>query len=261
MTSGATPSIQATLADGVLHIVFHRPEKKNALTVEMYETLNATLDRAEGDAAVKVMLFSGTGGVFTAGNDLEDFLQRPPRDAGAPVFGFMRRLVVARKPVIAAVEGLAIGLGTTMLLHCDLVYAGADARFAFPFANLGLVPEAGSSFLLPQIAGRHRASEALYFGDPLSAREAHELGFVNAVLCAGQALPHALERAGRLARLPRGSVVGTKQMTRPPHEQEALLAHMQRETSLFLQRLGGAAAQEAFTAFKDKRRPDFTEMD
>lgn len=168
--------IRSEARDGVFHIEIARPEKKNALTADMYQALAEALARAEADPAVRVILISGAGGNFTAGNDLADFLDHPPKDEDAPVFRFLNAFAGLQKPFVAAVNGVAVGVGTTVLLHCDLVYAGASARFALPFANLGLTPEAASSLLLPLRAGHARAAEMLMLGEVFSAQTALDSG-------------------------------------------------------------------------------------
>jgi hypothetical protein len=160
-------TVRIDVAGGVFRIELARPEKKNALTAEMYRILADALARAEADPAVRVILISGAGGNFTAGNDLADFLETPPMDDSAPVYQFIEGFANLQKPFVAAVEGVAVGVGTTMLLHCDLVYAGSGARFALPFANLGLTPEAASSLLLPLRVGQARAAEMLMLGEGL----------------------------------------------------------------------------------------------
>ncbi|MGE0072909.1 MAG: enoyl-CoA hydratase-related protein, partial [Thiomonas sp.] len=149
----AAGTLFTELRGGVLHVVFNRPDKKNALTLAMYEAANAAFERAASDAAVKAVLIAGEGSSFTAGNDLQDFLSNPPRGEDAPVLQFLRHLATLDKPLIAAAQGFAVGVGTTLLMHCDLVYAADDAQFVLPFVHLGLCPEAASSLLLPQIAG------------------------------------------------------------------------------------------------------------
>lgn len=251
------------ISNGVMHVVFNRPERKNSLTDEMYIAIEEAIDAAASEPEVKVLLLSGAAGVFTAGNDLDGFVNQPPTDADAPVFRFLRKLAAFPKPVIAAVEGLAIGVGTTMLLHCDLVYAADNARFALPFVTLGLVPEAASSLLLPRLAGHQRAAEKLLFGDPFPVGEAQALGFVNRVLPAGEVLSFAVERAERLALLPAGSIRGTKTLMKAKTrgEGDEILGHMGQEIKLFVQRLGGPAMREAIAAFKEKRKPDFSGME
>jgi enoyl-CoA hydratase/carnithine racemase len=246
--------------DGVFHIEMARPEKKNALTAEMYATMADALASAEADPTVRVILISGAGGNFTAGNDLADFVDQPPTDENAPVFRFLEGFANLRKPFVAAVEGVAVGVGTTLLLHCDLAYAGTSARFALPFANLGLTPEAGSSLLLPLRAGHVRAAEMLMLGEVFTAQTALEVGIINAVLPDGQVLEHALERCRKLCAQPAASLRLTKQLMK--RAQQALIRDtMSVEAEIFKQRLVSPEAKEAFAAFFEKRRPDFSKFD
>lgn len=254
-----TDAVRIRLTDGVFHIEMARPEKKNALTAEMYEAMANALAAAEADPAVLVILISGAGGNFTAGNDLHDFLDKPPMDESAPVFRFINGFAKLQKPFVAAVEGVAVGVGTTMLLHCDLVYAGATARFALPFANLGLTPEAASSLLLPLCAGHARAAEMLMLGEAFSAQRALEVGIVNAVLPDAQVLEHALERCRKLTVQPAASLRLTKQLMK--RAQQALIDDtMNFEADVFRQRLVSPEAKEAFAAFFEKRKPDFAKF-
>ena len=254
--------ILTQVSDSVMRVSFNRTERKNSLTNTMYEALSKAIDEAGRDAAVKVLFLCGEGGTFTAGNDLGGFVTEPPRDLDAPVFRFIGKLAAFTKPVVAAVEGLAIGVGTTMLLHCDLVYAGANARFALPFVTLGLVPEAASSLILPRLAGHQQAAEKLLFGDPFSAAEAFRLGFVTQVLEPNEVLAFALERAQALARLPSGSLCGTKRLMKAPEVtgHDAVRLRMAEEVKAFSERLDGPALREALAAFKEKRKPDFSGM-
>ena len=234
-----------------------RPEKKNALTAGMYQTMADALASADRDPAVRVILISGAGGNFTAGNDLADFLATPPMDESAPVYQFIEGFAKLQKPFVAAVEGVAIGVGTTMLLHCDLVYAGSGARFALPFANLGLTPEAASSLLLPLRAGHARAAEMLMLGEAFSAQVALEIGIVNAVLPDAQVLAHALERCRKLTTQPAASLRHTKLLMK--RAQSALIREtMSVEAEVFRERLVSHEAREAFAAFFEKRKPDFS---
>ncbi|WP_310448729.1 enoyl-CoA hydratase [Sulfuritalea sp.] len=250
-------AVRLELADGVFHIQMARPEKKNALTAEMYQCMADALAGADLDPAVRVILISGAGGNFTAGNDLADFLATPPMDESAPVYRFIEGFSRLEKPFVAAVEGVAIGVGTTMLLHCDLVYAGSSARFALPFANLGLTPEAASSLLLPLRAGHARAAEMLMLGEVFSAQTALEVGIANAVLPDAQVLAHAIERCRKLTTQPASSLRLTKQlMKRAP---SALIQEtMNAEAGVFRERLVSPEAKEAFAAFFEKRKPDFS---
>jgi enoyl-CoA hydratase/carnithine racemase len=259
--------IRSAISNGVMYVVMHRPERKNSLTAAMYASLCEVLDRAARDPGVKAMMISGAAGVFTAGNDLNDFVENPPKDVDAPVFRFMTRIATFPKPLVAAVEGVAIGVGTTMLLHCDLVYVADDARFSLPFVNLGLVPEAASSLLLSRVAGHQHAFERLLFGDPFTATEAFELGFVNKVLPADDVLYFAARQAELLAQLPQGSVRGTKALMKARFEPSAntdpdeVVQRIRDEADRFVQRVAGPAAREAILAFKEKRKPNFAGMD
>ena len=175
-------SIKTATHNGVATIEIARPQKKNALTVEMYQAMADALAAAREDAAVRAVLIGGQPGIFTSGNDLEDFMRRPRQGEDSPVLRFMRALVDCDKPVVAAVTGAAIGIGTTLLLHCDFVYVADDARLAMPFVSLGLVPEFASSLAVPALMGHRRAAEKLLLGDPFSAETAVECGIANAVL-------------------------------------------------------------------------------
>ena len=251
--------IRIEINDGVFHIEITRPEKKNALTADMYRALAEALARAEPAPEVRVILISGAGGNFTAGNDLADFLDHPPMDEDAPVFRFLNAFANLQKPFVAAVDGVAVGVGTTILLHCDLVYAGASSRFALPFANLGLTPEAASSLLLPLRTGHARAAEMLMLGEVFSAQTALEAGIVNAVLPHGQVLAHALERCRKLITQPAASLRLTKQLMK--RTQQALVREtMSTEAEIFRQRLVSPEAKEAFAAFFEKRKPDFSKF-
>lgn len=250
-------TVRTALADGVFRIEMARPEKKNALTAEMYQQMADALASAEADPAVKVILISGAGGNFTAGNDLADFLDKPPMDESAPVYRFIEGFSKLQKPFVAAVEGVAIGVGTTMLLHCDLVYAAATTRFALPFANLGLTPEAASSLLLPLRAGHARAAEMLMLGEVFTAQIALDAGIVNTVLPEGTVLEYALERCRKLTAQPAASIRLTKQLMK--RAQMALIGEtMSVEAEIFRQRLDSPEAKEAFAAFLEKRKPDFS---
>ncbi|GMV02812.1 MAG: enoyl-CoA hydratase [Burkholderiales bacterium] len=241
-------------------IALNRPAKKNALTASMYGAMADALRATEADPAVRCIVIHGSAEAFTAGNDLEDFLNDPPLGDDAPVFHFLSALPACTRPLVAAVAGPAIGVGTTLLLHCDLVYAGDNARFALPFAQLGLCPEAASSLLLPMVVGRLRAAEKLLLGEPFGAAEAHEMGLVNEVLPAGETIGHALAQAGKLARLPASSLRVTKRLMKTGLE-AAIGQRMREEGTEFRAMLTAAAAREAFGAFLGKRKPDFTKLD
>lgn len=241
--------------DSVLHLALDRPEKKNAITRAMYARLAEALGEAADDGDVRAVVLSGRGGVFTAGNDLGDFMMDPPTGPESPVFQFLSAAVGFPKPLIAAVAGPAVGIGTTILLHCDLAYAAPDALFKMPFVDLGLVPEAASSLLLPRLAGPARAAELLLFGEAFSAETAHEIGLVNAVV--DDPTGHALERAAVLARKPPSAVRQSKALLRRATA-DAVGETIAREGELFVERLTSPEAQEAFTAFFEKRPPDFS---
>lgn len=240
----------------VATVGFQRPAKKNALTAAMYDALAEAVAAAEADREVRAILFHGTPEAFTAGNDLHDFLAQPPSGEDAPVFRFLRAVANAANPLVAAVNGPAVGIGTTLLLHCDLVYAGEDARFQLPFTRLGLVPEFASSYLLPYIAGYQRAAELLLLGEAFDATRAHEAGFVTRVTPAAQAFDAALEAAQKLAALPAASVRHTKALLKRAHR-GAVEAQLAAEGEQFRRMLTEPAAREAFDAFLAKRAPDF----
>lgn len=252
-----TENVVVESRGAVLHVRLHRPEKKNALTQEMYSALAAALRSADADPAVRVVLLSAEGDAFTAGNDLGDFLQRPPTDESSPVLQFLAALIDGTKPVIAVVQGLAVGVGTTLLLHCDLVYAGRGARFQLPFVALGLVPEAGSSLLLPQRIGPARAAELLLLGDAFDAEQALAMGLVSAVFPDEELAERAEERARRLAAQPPEAVRLTKSLIRRA-DRAALPDHLREESALFLERLRSPEAREALQAFLERRAPDFS---
>lgn len=251
--------IRTQRGEGVLEIEFNRPEKKNAFTSAMYVALAAALAEGEHDDSVRAILFHGQPGVFTAGNDLEDFMKRPPQGSDSPVFHFLEAASAAAKPLVAAVNGPAVGIGTTLLLHCDLVYAGDDARFRLPFTSLGLVPEFASSYLLPLVAGYQRAAELLLLGEAFDARKAYEAGFVTKVVPAKQALDAAREGAQKIAALPAKSVRVTKALLKSAHS-AAVRNQMRVESEHFRAMLGEPAAREALSAFLEKRAADFSKV-
>ncbi|MFA5914656.1 MAG: enoyl-CoA hydratase [Burkholderiales bacterium] len=245
---------------GIARIEIDRPDKKNALTAAMYQAMADAIHAAEADAAVRVLLIHGKADVFTAGNDLQDFLDNPPRDDKRPVFQFLYGISQAQKPIVAAVAGAAVGIGTTMLLHCDLVYAAPNARLQLPFVNLGLVPEAGSSLLLPALAGYQRAAELLLLGESFSAHKAKELGLVTEVVAEGELLDTAMAQAKKLAAKPAASLRLTKRLMKQG-QMAAVLQQIKLESEQFGERLNSPEAKEAFSAFLEKRKPDFSRFD
>ena len=247
---------------GVMTLTFNRVDKKNSITRAMYAALADGLERAAQDAAVRVALIQGDATVFSAGNDIGDF-QNAPADPGPreqqPVWRFLRAIATFPKPIVAAVCGPAVGVGTTLLLHCDLVYAGDNAAFALPFVNLGLVPEAASSLLLPQMLGYHRAAEALLLGEPFMAEAALEVGLVNRVVPPTECNAAAQQQARKLAAKPLASLIETKRLMKGG-QQAAVLARMDEEGQLFGRMLHEPAAREAFAAFAERRKPDFSKI-
>lgn len=245
----------AVRRDGaVCAIAIERPAKRNAITAEMYDAFAAAIREAEAEDGVRVMLVHGTAEAFTAGNDLEDFLQRPPTGEDSPVFRYISAMSRAEKPIVAAVNGLAIGIGTTLLLHCDVVYAASDARFSLPFASLGVVPEFASSYLLPRVAGHARAAEMLMLAEPFDAERAREAGIVSRVLPPGEVLPAAWQAARRIASLPPQSILLTKSLMKRAHA-AAVQEQLRLEGEHFRRMLGEPAAREALQAFLQKRKP------
>ncbi|MEO4045866.1 enoyl-CoA hydratase-related protein [Pseudomonas sp. CAU 1711] len=245
---------------GLLTLRLNRPDKKNALTRAMYGTLAEMLDAANRDASVRVVLITGGAECFTSGNDVADFLQAPPTGADSPVFQFMRALFEFDKPVVAAVAGPAVGIGTTMLLHCDLVYVSRDAKLRTPFVNLGLCPEFGSSLLLPQLLGPARAAEVLLLGEAFTGEQAAAWGIANAALEDGpRTLAKAREMALRFLDLAPSAVADSRRLMRAPGR-EALRQVIEEEGALFGQRLRSPEAIEALSAFMQRRKPDFSKF-
>src|SRR5450759_32897 len=232
--------------DGILRIEINRPDKKNALTAAMYQAMADALKAAEADSKVRVVLIHGKSDLFTAGNDLQDFLDNRSRDENRPAFQFLRNISRAQKPIVAAVAGAAVGIGTTMLLHCDLVYAAPNARLQLPFVNLGLVPEAASSLLLPALVGYQRAAELLLLGEPFSAQKAKEIGLVTEVVPADGLFDTARSQAKKLARLPAASLRLTKKLMKQG-QMAAVAQQIKLEASHFAERLASPEAKEAFS--------------
>ena len=254
-----TDYIEINVSECILTLKINRPEKKNALTVAMYATLADNIIAANNDKNVRAILITGSEDSFTAGNDLKDFLENPPLDPSSPVFRFMYAISGARKPVVAAINGLAIGIGTTILLHCDLVYVVESARFQMPFVNLGLVPELGSSLLLPALAGHARAAELLMLGDMFDAETARSIGLINAICSKEELLPTAQKAAAKLAAKPPAALRHTKALMKA--DLDAVHARIEAEAKVFGEHLGGDEVKEAIAAFFEKRPPDFSKFD
>lgn len=240
--------IRSSVADGVCTLELARPEKKNALTAAMYAALADAIDAAIADDGVRVLLLTGGAQSFTAGNDLADFLERPPSGEDAPVFRFMHALARCPKPVVAAVNGAAVGIGTTLLLHCDLVYLGEGARLMLPFVSLGVVPEFASSLLLPARLGPARAAAILMLGEPLPPAEALAAGIATAVLPDGEVQVQARAACARLAAQPREALLETKRLMRAPQAQ-AVRSAIAEEVRSFVARLASDEARAAFARF------------
>ena len=241
------------LEAGVLTLTFNRAQKKNAFTGEMYDAAARALLDADQNDAVRVVVLTGAAGAFTAGNDLKDFLEHPPTGEDSPVFRFLRALAHHSRPVVAGVDGVAVGIGTTLLLHCDYVAASERAVFSMPFVNLGLCPEGASSVLLPRVAGMALASELLMFGEPFDAPTALRAGIVNQVVPEASLAEVVQKRAAALAAKPLESLRLTKRLLREPVRATVDEA-LSREGAHFIQRLGSAEAREAFNAFLSKKK-------
>ena len=245
--------------EGVMTITLNRLERKNSITSAMYGLLADAIEQAGKDPAIRVAVLQGHETVFSAGNDIGDFLNQPPAGTDSPVFRFLRGIAAFPKPLVAAVCGPAVGVGTTMLFHCDLVYAGDNAAFSMPFVNLGLCPEAGSSLLVPQMLGYHRAAEALLLGEPFMAEAALEVGLVNRIVPPTEANSVARLIAQKLAAKPAASLAETKRLMKK-NTQQQVQAQMADEGASFSRLLGEPAAKEAFSAFMAKRKPDFSRV-
>jgi enoyl-CoA hydratase/carnithine racemase len=251
--------ILSHIDSGVMTLTFNRVDKKNSLTAAMYAALADAVAQAEHSADVRVLVFQGHETVFCAGNDIADFLNNPPSTSDAPVFRLLRNIAAFPKPVLAAVAGPAVGIGTTLLFHCDLVYAGDNAAFAMPFVNLGVCPEAASSLLAPQMMGYHRAAEALLLGEPFMAEAALEVGLVNRVLPPTEVNSYVQVQARKLAAKPLSSLLETKRLMKAGQAQ-LVQKQMDEEAASFGRMLTEPAAKEAFGAFMEKRKPDFSKL-
>ena len=248
--------IKSSVAERVADIELARLDKKNAFTAEMYASLAGALTAADADRNVRVVLLHGSNDCFSAGNDVNDFLKRPP-GGSSPAIRLFDVLPGMKKPVVAAVGGPAIGIGSTLLLHCDLVYAASNARFQLPFVPLGITPEFGSTYLLPLLAGYQRAAELLLLGQPFDAEKAREVGLVTQVVPEDELLLKAQQAAKALAALPPESIRLTKQLMKKRYG-TALGETIREETAIFTERLSSPEAKEAMSAFLEKRKPDFS---
>jgi enoyl-CoA hydratase/carnithine racemase len=250
--------VLVTQAGPVLEVQFNRPEKKNALTASMYAAVTDAFHRADEDKTIRVVLLSGTGDTFTSGNDITDFQARAATDEGLHASPFLDALSSLATPLVAAVNGAAIGVGTTMLAHADIVIAGRSARFVMPFTSLGLVPEAASSLLFPRLVGHQRASALLLLGDLMDAETAREWGFVNQVVADDVLMATARDIGARLAALPPAAVRLTKDLIK--NGRGDVPGRIEQELVLFRDRLRSPEAAEAFQAFVEKRKPDFSKF-
>lgn len=249
--------IEITTREGIQTIRFARSAKKNALTSAMYAAITEALRHGDGSTAVAAHVLIGSGGVFSAGSDIGEFLERAQGNTALsqPILAFIRALPFVEKPLIAAVEGLAVGIGTTLLLHCDLVYATPAAQFRTPFLDLGLLPEAGSSLLAPMRMGHARAFELLVLGETFTAERAREAGLVNAVVPPEELKAVAVTAARRLAAKPPEALILSRRLLRGVRD--AVLARIDEEAAAFAERLQSPEAREAFAAFLEKRPPRF----
>ena len=252
--------VTSEIIDRIQVLRIQRPDKKNALTQAMYGALADALAAADADPQIRCSLITGVDEVFTSGNDIADFLKAPNTGNDSPVVRFLNNISTAKKPVVAAVNGLAIGVGVTMLLHCDLVYAAADARLQLPFVNIGICPEAASSLIMPRMMGHQRANELLLLGEMFDATTAHEFGMVNAVVPRDQLFEHAMDRCRRLAAQPPNALRTTKALLRRI-DAEQIKQTMSQEFQTFAPMLQGPEALEAMGAFMQKRKPDFSKFD
>ena len=241
-------------SNGVLTIQLNRADKRNALTQPMYSIMAEALGVAEADPDVRVILLTGSGGCFTAGNDLAGFLEGPSLDLDGPTIAFMRALARTTKVVVAQVDGPAVGVGTTMLMHCDLVYATARSKFALPFVNLGIVPEFGASTILPKLLGRQAAAHVLLFGEPFSAAQALEYGLVTEVLPDADALAERVSaRVAALVAKPPLALAATRRLLRPADEVADLVAYIEAEALVFRERVSSDEAKAAIAAMQASR--------
>jgi enoyl-CoA hydratase/carnithine racemase len=247
-----SPNVMITRDGAVLCVTFYRPDKRNALNRAMYICAAEALREADADPSIGAVVFAGSGGVFTAGNDIVDFLEVGAGPGEFPAFTFIKTLAACETPLIAAIEGIAIGIGATLMLHCDLVYVAPGTVFRLPFVDLGLVPEAASSLLLPRRVGMVKAAEFLLLGEAFGAEEAVRLGLANAIVPACELHGFAIERAGRLATKPRAAIAATRRLMRGDGEE--VLARIEDEARLFSAAMRSEEARAAFAAFLGKAR-------
>ncbi|HEY1098818.1 MAG TPA: enoyl-CoA hydratase [Myxococcota bacterium] len=260
MSTTTSDDLLVSSAEGVTTITFNRPERKNALTIAMYERAVLALQMAATDPLVRVVLITGTGDSFTSGNDVADFMNTPPNGPDSPVFQFLLALASFEKPIVVAVNGTAVGIGVTLLQHVDIVYVADTAKLKMPFVTLGLSAEGGSTYLLPRMAGHAKAAELLLFGEAFDADTAVEVGLASTKLPAGQLLHYANERAKVLANeRPLGSLITTKKLMRATVKDQTLKA-LHEEAVEFARHLASDEAKEAFTAFFEKRTPNFAQF-
>ena len=257
MNTSTFPEIAVHVEAGVMTLTLNRLARKNSITAAMYAALADALESAKNDAAVRALVIQGHETIFSAGNDIGDFLNQPPSKPDAPVFRFLYGISSFPKPIVAAVCGPAVGIGTTMLLHCDLVYAGDNAAFSMPFVNLGLCPEAASSILAARLMGYHRAAEALLLGEPFMAEAALEMGLVNRIVPPAEANALAQRQAMKLAAKPLSALMETKRLMKKGNA-ASVAERIADEGVAFGRMLHEPAAREAFTAFMEKRKPDFS---
>lgn len=240
-----TQHVEVTDDGIVLEIRINRPDKKNSLTSAMYKDMSMALRDASARAEICVVLIHGVGADFCAGNDLRDFISEA--EGGAAAFTFIRALAMFEKPIVVAVQGVAVGIGTTMLFHCDLVYASPDSKFLMPFVNLGIIPEAGSSMLAPKTFGYAKAAAMLLLGEPVNAKEAEGMGLVTQIIPGDQLLEHIRMKAYILARKPPAAVLATRRLMKG--DLSTLAARIDQEAELFREAMQTTEAQEAFAAF------------
>ena len=248
-------NVRSYVEEGICYIAFNRPDKKNAVTLEMYRQFADNIRAAESNQQVKVIILCSDNEHFTAGNDLSDFLENPSMDKNSATYQFLQAITTCSLPLIASVTGFAIGIGSTMLLHCEQVFADETAVFSFPFINLGLVPEAGSSLLLPRLTGYKKAADWLMTGESFSAKAAYDAGLVSHLVAEGEVLHSATAYAQKLCEKPRQTLIEIKRLLR--RDEEALMDRIDHEVILFSECLDSAPAKEAMTAFLEKRKPKF----